>query len=147
MIRVDKNEWRRLLRYGIAGLSTSLLNIALFRLLFLILPEYRLANLISIVVTKIYAFFINKLYVFRSRSLSIKRQLREITSYVASRGFTGIVDYFGLIFMVSEVGFAPFPAKVIVQGIVIALNYVLGKFFVFRDPRSTAENTDTDRTQ
>ena len=42
------------------------------------------------------------------------------------------MDYFGLILLVSVIGIEAFPAKIAVQGIVIVLNYVLGKLVVFR---------------
>ena len=139
MSRMNEAEYARILRYGVGGVSTTLVNIILFRLLDYLLPGYRLANLIAIVLSKVYGFFVNKLFVFRSRRLSASQQIREIFSFVAARGFTGVVDYFGLILLVSLIGMEPFPAKVIVQGIVIVLNYILGKFFVF-SPR-------TDRPQ
>ena len=69
---------------------------------------------------------------FRSRHLDRSQQLREIVTYIAARGFTGLVDYFGLILLVSSLGLAPLPSKVLVQGAVIVLNYLLGRFFVFR---------------
>ncbi len=131
MIRISSSERARLFRYGAAGLSTTLVNILLFRLLSLVLPGYRPANLIAIVVSKVYGYFASKLFVFRSRGLKPGQLVREIISYIAARGFTGVVDYFGLILLIS-VGLPPFPAKVAVQGAVIALNYLLGKFVVFR---------------
>ena len=113
----------------------------LFRLLDNLIPDYRLANLIAIVLTKLYGYFINKLFVFRSHHLSSKQLLREILSYIAARGFTALVDYFGLILLVSVIGIEAFPAKIAVQGIVIVLNYVLGKLEVFRQAgRSNVQN-------
>ena len=125
-------EQARLVRYVLGGISTTLLNIFLFWLLSFIMPGYRSANLIAIILTKLYGYLINKLFVFRSRHLTREQLIREIFTYTASRGFKGIVDYFGLILLISVIGIAPFPAKVIVQGIVIVLNYVLGKFIVFK---------------
>ena len=133
MKQKTKAERDRLLRYGAAGLSTTLLNIFLFRILSSLMPEYRTANLIAIVITKIYGYFANKLYVFRSRNLTPKRQLREVITYAGSRIFSGCIDYFGLILLVSYAGMESFPAKVIVQGLVIFTNYVLGKYIVFQD--------------
>ena len=128
----DRDEQARLVRYAVGGFSTTLLNIFLFWVLSFIMPGYRSANLIAIILTKIYGYLINKLFVFRSRHLTNRKLVREILTYIASRGFTGVVDYFGLIFLVSVIRLAPYPAKVIVQGIVIILNYVLGKIIVFK---------------
>ena len=134
----DKNERARLLRYGIGGLSTTLLNIFLFWLLSFVMPGYRSANLIAIILTKLYGFLINKFFVFRSRGLTGKQQAREVAAYVAARGFTGVVDYFGLILLVSGIGLPEMPSKVLIQGLVIVLNYILGKFVVFK-PADKAE--------
>ena len=113
MTRISSSERTRLLRYGAAGLSTTLVNILLFRLLSLVLPGYRPVNLVAIVVSKVYGYFANKLFVFRSCGLGPKQLVRELVSYIAARGFTGFVDYFGLILLVSA-GLPPFPAKVAV---------------------------------
>ena len=131
---LQRDEQARLMRYAIGGISTTLLNIYLFWLLSFIMPGYRSANLIAIILTKLYGYLINKIFVFRSRHLTKGQLIREILTYTASRGFTGVVDYFGLILLISVIGIAPFTAKVIVQGIVIVLNYVLGKFIVFKLP-------------
>ena len=125
-------EQAQIIRYALGGISTTLLNIFLFWLLSFIMPGYRSANLIAIILAKFYGYLINKLFVFRSRHLTREQLIREILTYTASRGFTGIVDYFGLILLISVIGIEPFHAKVIVQGIVIVLNYVLGKIIVFK---------------
>ncbi len=105
-----KSESARLLRYSAAGLSATVLNILLFRLFSLLMPGYRAANLTAIILTKIYGYAVNKLFVFRSRRLPPLRLAREIASYIAARGFTGLVDYFGLVALVSAAGMAPVPA-------------------------------------
>ncbi len=128
----EQGERKRVLRYAFAGISTTLLNIALFRLFSPAAADYRSANLAAIVLTKIYGYLINKAFVFRSRGLPPRRLLAEIAAYIAARGFTALVDFFGLILLVSVMGFPPFYAKIAVQGAVIVLNYILGRYLVFR---------------
>ena len=138
----SKAERGRILRFLAGGLSTTLLNILLFAALSRLIPSYKTANLIAIVLTKLYAFFINKLFVFRSRRLTPKQQLRELVTYILTRGFTGVVDYFGLALLVSGAGFDPFWSKVFIQGIVILLNYVMGRFIVFKAAAEPAEQDE-----
>ena len=134
----SKDESARILRYLAGGLSTTLLNILMFAVLSRLIPAYQVANLIAIVLTKLYGFFINKLFVFRSRNLAPNEQVRELLSYIATRGFTGLVDYFGLMLLVSGAGFDAFWSKVAVQGVVILLNYIFGKHVVFRTKKEAA---------
>ena len=128
----ERSELKRIGRYALGGLSTTLLNIILFKVFSSAVADYRAANLAAIVLTKIYGYLISKTFVFRSHGLTRPRLLREIGTYIAARGFTGLVDFFGLILLVSAMKTPPFYAKIVVQGAVIALNYLLGRHVVFR---------------
>lgn len=122
---------KELFMYGIGGVGTMLLNVVMYRLLLFIM-DYRIANLITLVVTKLAAYVWNKLYVFRTKNDSFKEFMAEFSRYVLARGFTGLVDYFGLIFAVEVLAFDKIYSKYALQIVVIILNYILGKLAVFK---------------
>lgn len=131
-----------LVRYGIAGVSTTVGNYLLFALLSAVGLEYKTANLISLIIVKTAAYLLNKFYVYRARNGSTKETATELVRYILSRAFTGALDYFGLILIVDRIGINKYLGKAVVMAVVIIINYILGKFFVF----TKRNRPDTEET-
>lgn len=121
---------RELISYGIFGVATTVVNIVLYQV-FLLFLDYRISNLIAIIGAKVFAYLVNKVFVFRTKCRGIQELLGEIVRFVFARGFTGLVDYFGLIFLVEVFHWSKSYAKYTIQFLVIILNYVFGKKLVF----------------
>lgn len=119
-------------RYIAAGAMTTLVNIGLYTVLLLAGVKYYTANLAAIVLAKIFAYFINKTYVYHSRCENFKELTNEVLKFVAARGGTGVLDYVLVVLLVEMLGVAPLLAKYFVMLAVILLNYALGKWFVFK---------------
>lgn len=135
-----KESLVELIRYGVAGSTTTLMNLAVYHSFLIIGIDYQRTNLIALIVSKIYGYIINKLFVFRSHCESKRELLLEIGSFISARGFTGVIEYFGLIAMVELFGMDDIFAKYVIQIIVIIFNYVFGKFLIFRDNRPRGNN-------
>lgn len=123
-------EKKEALRYFFWGVITVLANYFSYFLLKQLLA-YQIANLISIVFTKVFAYYTNKKFVFRTKT-NLKGQVMEVARYVLGRGFTGVVDFVGLIVLVDVFGMDDGIGKMVMIVITTALNYVLGKVFVFK---------------
>lgn len=123
-------EKKEVTRYLFWGVITVIVNYISYLLLKIILP-YQIANLISIIFTKIFAYYTNKKYVFRSVT-GVWEQIKEIVRFILGRGFTGLVDFFGLIMLTELFLIDDRLGKVIMIVITTILNYFLGKVFVFK---------------
>ena len=121
------------IRYLIGGGSVTLLNFFLYVILLYFGVVYHLANLISIVVAKIYGYFINKFFVYKSKRNNILQTAKESFKYAISRAITGVLDYVLVILFVETFNFNKIAVKIFVMIIVIVLNYTLGKFWVFKN--------------
>ncbi len=126
--------------YAFVGVATAAINVGLYHLLLFFGLDYKLANLTAIIAAKVFAYVGNKFLVFRTRCHSFGAWCRELAAYIAARSFTGVLDFFGLIFAVEVLSADPVWAKYILQIIVIIANYFLGKFLVFTKSR----NSDSD---
>ena len=125
---------REFITYGIFGVLTTLVNILIFKLLFENIGiDYGIANIIAVLSAKVFAYVTNKLFVFKHHCENIKELLLEILKYVFARGFTGLVDIFGMFFAVEILNADEMITKYIIQVIVIVLNYILGKKVVFKN--------------
>lgn len=131
---------KELIRYGLIGVSTTLINLLTYHL-FLLFLDYKIANLIALVISKTYGYLANKNIVFRSKTNTMGDLVLEVIRFIIARGTTGLIDYFGLILAVEILGFDKIISKYVLQVIVILLNYIMGKFMVFRGT-DLEEHTD-----
>jgi putative flippase GtrA len=127
----ENSRYGEIARYIVAGLGTIAFNYLLFLLLFSLGIDYKAANLVSIVGTKVFAYFINKIYVFRTEFQKIHNVLLEIMRFVMARISTGLIDYLGLIVLVELLHAAIPVSKVFLIIATTALNYILSKKTVF----------------
>lgn len=130
-----KEKSGEVIRYIIIGVTTTLVNLLIYHVLLYAGLDYRIANIIAIISAKLYAYVTNKKFVFRSKCANWKDLVAEACRYILARGFTGVLDYFGLIFAVEVLHADKVISKYVLQVIVIVLNYVFGKFVVFKGKR------------
>ena len=88
---------RETVLYGIFGVLTSLLNIALFKILLILSVEYKIANFFTLIVVKLVAYICNKNFVFQSKTGDWIELAKEFGRFIIARGTTMLIDYFGLI--------------------------------------------------
>lgn len=135
-------EKKEAFRFAFWGVVTTLANYFSYFLLQKFMA-YQIANLISIIFTKVFVYYTNKRFVFRTKT-NWKGQIGEVLRYVLGRGFTGIVDFLGLIVLVDVLGIDGRIGKIIMIGLIMPLNYILGRVFVFKKD-STAETVTSHR--
>ena len=134
-----KKIWRfltapEMLLYILFGILTTAVNILSFGLLRDVLQWQLLtANTLAWVLS--FAFLTNKVFVFRSKSFAAKLVLRELVSFVGARLFSLAVDTAGMWLLVDVLTWNDWLAKVLMNVIVIVLNYVFSKLFIFKRPQ------------
>nr|WP_207747841.1 GtrA family protein [Clostridium sp. D33t1_170424_F3] len=122
------------------GVLTTAVNILSFGLLRDVLHwELLTANTLAWVLSVAFAFVTNKLFVFQSKSFAARTLWREVASFAGARLLSLGVDTAGMWLLVRLLSWNDWLAKVIMNVIVIVLNYVFSKLFVFKDPHSPAK--------
>ncbi len=122
-----KNE--ELWNYIIVGGCTTLVSIVSYMLFRLFLDSVSVCTVLSWICAVSFAYITNRLFVFKSES---KKVLKELTSFVGSRLFSLGVELVFMLLMTSVMHINDKIAKIIVQFIVLVLNYLTSKLFVFR---------------
>jgi len=130
-IKLKKIINHETIMYGIFGVFTTIINIGLYQILLYYGIQYSYSNLIALVITKITAYVVNKLFVFNSKTNNLLELLKELWRFVVSRGFTMLIDYFGLIFLVEVFELNKSTCKYIITIVVVIINYFLSKKHVF----------------
>ena len=126
-------KYKEILLYLIFGVLTTAVSIFSFWLFGLFIPSnlYLITNVISWVIAVIFAFVTNKLFVFESKSWN-SGVLGELLRFVGSRVTSGVIETVSLLVTVDILGWNGNIMKLFLAAIVIVLNYILSKFFVFK---------------
>ena len=149
MEKLKKLLNRETILYIVFGVTTTVVNYIVFHLLYNVLwqQEHSLtANAAAFVAAVIFAFVVNKLFVFESKSWSAATLKREIPSFLAGRIGSFGIEEAGLFLaekvfklggvVVITVGGTELDwitvIKVALAFVVVALNYVFCKLFVFK---------------
>lgn len=124
---------KEIIFYGIFGVLTTLVNIAVFYVLthFINLEE-NLSNAIAIVLAVLFAYFTNRKIVFNSTASTLKEKLYEFGKFILGRAFTMIVELVGFFLMFNIMHIQELISKILISIIVIVLNFFISKFFAFK---------------
>lgn len=149
MDKLKKLLNRETVLYLIFGVATTVVNYVVFFLLYNIVYEQDyslLANGLAFVAAVIFAFVVNKMFVFESKSWSVEALRKEVPSFLAGRVGSFLIEEAGLFLCESVLNLGGVVAisvagqsfdwiavvKVALSVIVVILNYVFCKWFVFK---------------
>ncbi|MGE5450087.1 MAG: GtrA family protein [Methanomassiliicoccales archaeon] len=119
-------------RYIIAGTATTLVNFTAFYLLYALLHiDVDISNSISVICAVIFAYVVNKVFVFRTPFHSIKILGLEFLAFLVSRLTTMIIEIAGVYLGHSLLDINAMISKIIINIVVLILNYIFSKYFVF----------------
>lgn len=129
---LSKVQGSRIIRYIFFGGCTTLVNLFFFYLFRRILKlEINLSNILSIIIALFYAYYVNSMYVFKSRHSNKVKGLLEFIRFIGSRLITMIIEIVGVYCLTNFLFINDIISKFIMQVIVILLNYILSKIIVF----------------
>ena len=126
----EKKELILYLFFGVLAFLVSVGSFAVCVSLFSI--NELISNVISWILAVLFAYFTNKKYVFQSQTTNMKQVITEIIRFFSGRIITLIVEEAIIFIFITTLGFNSIIIKVIAQIVVIVLNYIVSKFFVFK---------------
>ena len=130
--------------YVIFGILTTIVDFVAFGILYYTFNIGEIiSNTIAWVLAVAFAFITNKLFVFESKSFQSKKLIKEIISFVSSRVITLLLTNLFLLcarFLGTNMMFA----KALISVVVIILNYVFSKLFVFKENTNQSITTKKD---
>lgn len=140
-------KYEEIIKYVIFGALTTLVNLVIFKLFDKILGAhlFLVTNVIAWIGAVIFAYITNKLWVFESKSWRGKVVVKELIGFFGARLFSLGVEELGLWLMIDVLKFknitgfsllsfkfdGNFIAKLIMQIVVVVLNYFFSKFVIF----------------
>ena len=126
-IKID----RELILYVVFGAFTFFVNlISYFFFANMLGINYLISNAIAWFLSVLFAYITNRIWVFESKSPNI---LKEMSLFFGGRIFSGVVDMLLVYTFIDLLVLDSSISKIIVQLIVIILNYIFSKLIVFKD--------------
>ena len=122
---------RELVLYVVFGTFTFFVNIIVYFLFENVLGvNYLISNVIAWFFSVLFAYITNRIWVFESKSPDI---LKEMSLFFGGRIFSGVVDTVLMYLFIDVMMIGDDISKIVVQIIVIVLNYIFSKLIVFKD--------------
>lgn len=91
-----------------------------------------IANLISWIIAVTFAFFTNRTWVFGGGTECEKPFVRQMFNFFGGRVVTLVIEEIILLLFITWMGLPSVAVKVFAQIVVIVLNYVISKLWVFK---------------
>lgn len=117
--------------YVVFGILTTLVNIVVY-LVFakILLVNYIVSNIIAWILSVSFAYVTNKIWVFESANANI---FKEVYLFFGGRLFSGLFDTVLMYLFIDILTVNDSISKIIIQIIVVILNYLISKFIVFKN--------------
>lgn len=128
LTKMLKNEK---IAYIFFGGLTTLISIGSFEIIYAFTKKFNFSNILSIIIGILFAYVVNSQYVFKAaKKQSFKAKLTEFMTFIYSRIATLLLEI--LLAAIIVFWLSPRITKIITTIVVIIINYVLMKYFVFR---------------
>lgn len=127
-------KYKEIINYLFFGGCTSIVNFVSYYIPARILGINEIvSNIIAWVVSVLFAYITNKIFVFASKNGSFKETMKEFFSFVFARLFTGALCDVGIFaLMINVLGINDIISKITTQVLVVVLNYIFSKLVIFK---------------
>jgi len=122
---------RETITYIIAGVLTTIVNFISYESLYQLGIPNLTANALAWVIAVIFAYIVNKINVFQSKSDTVKAETMKITKFFGARLITLAIEQVGMYLFTERMDFNRLIVKAFIAVIVIILNYFFSKLFIF----------------
>lgn len=129
-------KYRELIVYVIFGGLTTVVDFVVYWLLTRLASMDEVpANIIGIAAAIIFAFIVNKRYVFADKTSDFLGILKLFVSFASMRVLSGFFQTFALWLFSTKLRLYDMAVKVVAAVVVVILNYIFSKLVIFKKPR------------
>ena len=134
-IKLLYKKYKEIINYIIVGGMTTVVGLGIYYILVISVldplkpVELQIANICSWIGAVAFAYFTNRKFVFESQN---QNKVKEASQFILSRVATLFIDMGGMFLGVTLCKINDKLSKLIVQIVVIVVNYLLSKLIVFK---------------
>ena len=119
------------------GVVTTVINYAAYFLCTRALGIHYLASdVIAWIVSVVFAYVVNKLFVFRKKDWAARVVAKEFLQFVSGRVASGVLEFIIMAVFIDSLGCPDAIVKIVANVVVVIVNYFFSKFLVFREKKS-----------
>ncbi|AMV60382.1 Teichoic acid glycosylation protein [Pediococcus damnosus] len=137
-------QYYSVISYLFFGGLTTLINIGVFTVLHNMTTwNYQVSNVLAWFLSVLFAYITNKLWVFNSKTSTPKAFIQEISSFFFFRIVSLLFDTLIMWVGISLLGGNAILVKIIDNVLIVIINYVFSKLFIFKSsPLSSSKKQE-----
>lgn len=130
-------EYKEIIHYLVFGGLATIVNFVSYYLFARLLGiDEVISSGLSWFASVLFAYITNKLFVFESKTNTVKEFLKEMITFFLARVLSGILcDVGTFALMVKVFHINDIFSKIVTQIMVVIVNYVFSKFFIFKNQK------------
>lgn len=130
---LEKHHLWDVFTYVFFGGLTTVVNIVAFGVSTHVGLSWQIANFIAWILSVLFAFVTNKLWVFNSHTESFGALVWEFAKFIFARVVSLGIDYGCMFLFISAFGMSNMVAKILTQFAIVVANYAFSKFIIFKN--------------
>lgn len=128
-----RSKFGQLVKFGIVGVSNTLISYAVYALLVYLGMQYLLANVVSYFAGVVNSFVWNSRFVFKTKGDPQTNPFMVFLKTLTASAFTGlVVSNLLLVFWVHVLGVNEYVGPLLNLIVTFPLNYLLNKYWAYR---------------
>lgn len=129
-------KYRETILYLFFGVLTTIVNIVTYLFFTRALGvDLLISNAIAWILAVLFAYVTNKFFVFESKNIKAKFLLKEFTSFVSCRIFSGVTEMGLMYVMINIMSINDFIVKLFTNVVVVVLNFIFSKLIIFKNKK------------
>lgn len=130
---MELRKYKETILYLVFGVLSTIVNILVYVLATRNLNfSFLISNWIAWIAAVIFAYITNKFFVFESNQTDIRFIVKEFGTFVSCRVLSGVVEMIIMFLMINLLLINDFIVKLVTNIIVIILNFLFSKLFIFK---------------
>lgn len=132
-IKVLWNKYKEIINYLIFGVLTTLVNYISYLILAKACNvDYMVSTVIAQIISILFAYVTNKLFVFQTKGLSKKEFFKEMFSFFGFRILSLFLDMGFMYIFVDVLHLNDVIMKLVSNVLIVIANYIFSKVFIFK---------------
>lgn len=130
---MKREVFLQFLKFGIVGVSNTLIGYVVYSLCIWLNMHYLLANLLGFLVSVLNAFYWSNRFVFKKQADEQRGLWSSLVKTIVAYASTGIfLNSILLWLLIDEMGMSEYVAPLIILAITVPTNFILNKYWSFK---------------
>lgn len=127
------NKYKEIINYLIFGVLTTVVNYVSYLILAKVCNvDYMVSTVVAQIISILFAYVTNKLFVFQTKGLSKKEFFKEMFSFFGFRILSLFLDMGFMYLFVDVLHLNDVIMKLVSNVLIVIANYIFSKLFVFK---------------